>query len=140
MALQRRTLLQAVTGVSIGLAGCNQGTDATETGTPTDTENANLEAEDIHIVIHNQLSEPLTASVHLSREQTVLVDDEATIEPSGFAGFDTGIDETGVYTLKVAVDDRVDEGPVEIEEYNIETGSNIIFWVDEDSIRSGMEQ
>lgn len=139
MALQRRTFFQAITGVGIGLPGCIQGTDSTDTETPTETEDANPEAEDIHIVIHNQLSEPLTASVHLSTEQSVLVDDEATIEPSGFAGFDTGIDETGVYTLRVAIDDRVDEGTVEIEDYDLEAGSNIIFWVDEDRMRSGME-
>lgn len=142
MALQRRTLLQIVTGIGVGLAGCSsdRGTERTPTETPTASTDAHPESEDIHIVIHNQLPEAITASVHLSTEQSVLVDDEATIEPNELAGFDTGIDETGEYTFKVAIDDRVDEGPVEIEEYDLEFGSNIIFWVDEDSIRSGMEQ
>ena len=107
--------------------------------TPTDSANTKPEPEDIHLVIHNQLSEAITAFVHLSTEQSVLVDDEATIEPSAFAGLDTGIDETGVYALKVTVDDRVDEGTVEVEEYDLEAGSNIVFWIDEESIRSGME-
>lgn len=139
MALQRRTLLQVTTGVGVGFSGCIQGTGGTDTETPTDTDDVNPEPEDIHIVTHNQLPEAITASVHLSTEQSVLVDDEATIKPNGFTGFDTGIDETGEYTLKVAIDDRVDEGTVEVEEYDLEAGSNIIFWVDEDSIRSGME-
>lgn len=141
MSLQRRTLLQVVTGVGVGLTGCSsiQGTEGTTTETPTDSADANPEAQDIHVVIHNQLSHAITASVELSTEQTVLVDDEKTIEPNGFTSLDSGIDETGHYDLKVILDDREKEISFEMDEYDLEMGSNILFWIDENEIRYGIE-
>lgn len=141
MALQRRTLLQAATGVAIGLAGCSssEGTDGTSTETPTDSANANPAAQEIHVVIHNQLSQAITVSVTLSTERTVLVDDEATVDPNGYTGFDTGIDETGRYDLEVVLDDREKGISFEVDEYDLEMGSNIIFWIDDDEIRYGIE-
>lgn len=141
MALQRRTLLQVATGIGVGLTGCgsNQGTDGAPTETPTDSADLNPEAHDIHVDIHNHLSQAITVSVELSTEQTVLVDDEVIVDPNGFGGLDTGIDETGQYNLKVMFDDRNKEIPLEVTDYDLETGSNIIFWIEEDKIRYGIE-
>lgn len=141
MALHRRTLLQVATGVSIGLVGCtgSEGIDGTETETPTGPADPGPEPQDIYVVIHNQLSQAITASVELSTEQTVLVDDEATIEPNGFTSVDTGIDETGRYDLEVVVDGREKGFSFDVDEYDLGMGSNIIFWVDKDDIRYGIE-
>ena len=76
----------------------------------------------------------------LSTGQTVLVDDEVTIEANGFTSLDTGIDETGQYDLRVAVDGRKRAIAFEMNEYDLERGSNIIFWIDEDVIRYGIEE
>lgn len=141
MALQRRTLLQVATGFGAGLAGCSstQGTDGTPTETPTDSDVANPAAEDIYVVIHNQLPQAITVSVHLSTEQSVLIDDEAAIEMNEFTGFETGINEKGQFDLRVTFDDREKEVSFEVNEYDLEMGSNIIFWIDEDDIRYGVE-
>lgn len=141
MALQRRMLLQVVTGVGVGLAGCSsiEGTEGTPTETPTDSADLNPEAQDIHVTIHNHLSQAITVSVELSTERTVLVNDEVTVDPNGFGGLDTGIDETGQYDLTVKLDDRDKEISLEVTDYDLEMGSNIVFWIDEDQIRYGIE-
>lgn len=141
MALQRRTLLSVVSVVGVGLAGCagGEGPEGTETDTPTATAEPYSEPRDVHVVVHNQLSDSVTVSVELSTEGTVLVDDEATMEVRGFARFDTGIDETGRYHLVVATDDREKEITFEMDEYDLEMGSNVIFWIDEHGIRYGTE-
>lgn len=140
MALQRRTLL-VVTGVGIGLAGCSgsRGTDGTRTGTPTDPADSDPEAQDVHVVVHNHLSRAVTASVTLSADGTVLVDDEVTVEPNGVASVDTGIDETGRYAIVVGADDRDAELSFTVDQYDLEMGSNVVFWIDEDDIRYGTE-
>ena len=142
IALQRRTLLQIVTGIGGGLAGCssNQGTEGTQTETPTDSPAPNPEAQNIHVDLHNHLSQAITVSVELSTEQKVLINDEVSLEPNGFGSLDTGIDETGQYDLKVMVDDREKEISFEITDYDLEAGSNIVLWIDEDKIRYGMEE
>lgn len=141
MALQRRTLLQVVTGVGVGLAGCSsiQDADGSTTETPTNSVDLNPEAQDIHVDIHNHLSQAITVSVELSTERTVLVDDEVSVEPNGVGGLDTGIDETGEYTLELVLDDRDKEISFEVTDYDLEAGSNIVFWIDEDRIRYGIE-
>lgn len=146
MALQRRTLLQIVTGLAVGLSGCS-GSLGTDTGTspdstaeqPSGSTAGESEPDDIHVVIHNHLPRSITASVELSTGQTAFVDDEVTIERDGFTSLDTGIDETGQYDAVVVVDDREREVPLTVEEYDLEAGSNVIFWIDEDVIRYGME-
>lgn len=137
MALHRRTLLHVATGIGVGLPGCSniEGTDKTPTGTPTDSPDPNPEAQDIHLVIHNEISQSITVSVELTSGGTALLEDQTTIRPSEFAGFDTGIDETGEYTLRVAVDDRVEESTIDIGEFAIDSGSNIIVRVFEDEIQ-----
>lgn len=139
MALQRRVLLQIATGVGVGLAGCSS-LEGTNTESPTDSTDATPETQDIHVVIHNHLSQAIPVTVNLSTEQTVLVDVETTIEPNGVTSLDTGITETGHFDLKIISDDRQKETSFEIEEYDLEMGSNIIFWVDEDEIRYGIEE
>lgn len=141
MALQRRTLLQVATAVGLGLAGCSSigGTDGTNTATPTDSVDTNTGAEEIHVVVHNQLSEAVTVAVTLSTDQPVLVDDEMTIAANEFTGFDTGIDETGHYRLEVPLDDRETEITFEVDDHDLERGPNILFWIDEDEIRYGIE-
>lgn len=134
MALQRRTLLHVATGIGVGLAGCSS-IDGTSTGTPTESPGPNPAAQAIHVVIHNEISQSITASVELTSGDSTLLEDRATIRPSEFTGFETGIDETGDYTLEIAVDDRVEEVTVDIEEFDLDSGSNIIVRVYEDEIR-----
>lgn len=142
MALQRRILLQFVIGVGVGLAGCSsiEGTDGTSTDTPTDSADVNPMAQDIYVVIHNQLSQAITVSVALSTTHTVLVDDETPIQPNGFTSLDSGINETGQYDLKVMLDDHEKVISFGIDDYDLEMGSNIIFWIGEDDIRYGIEE
>jgi hypothetical protein len=139
MSLQRRAFLQVATGVGVGLTGCSS-IEGTGTETPTDSTDASPEGQPIHVVIHNHLSQAITVTVNLSTEQTVLVDTEATIEPDGSTSLDTGIDETGQFDLKVVSDNRKKEISFEVEEYDLEMGSNIIFWIEEDEIRYGIEE
>ena len=63
-----------------------------------------------------------------------------TIEANGFTSLDTGIDESGQYDLTVAVDGRTREITLEVEEYDLRRGSNVVFWVDEDVVRYGIEE
>lgn len=134
MVLQRRTLLHVATGVGVGLAGCSS-IGGTTTGTPTDSPETNPAAQAVHVVIHNEISQSITVSVELTSEGTALLEDQATIRPSEFTGFETGIDEPGDYTLEVAGDDRVEETTLGIGAFELDSGSNIIVRIYEDEIR-----
>jgi hypothetical protein len=141
MTLQRRTLLQIAAGLGVGLAGCfgTGDTDGPTTKTPTESPGRNPVARDIFVDVNNHLPETITVSVELSTAQTVLLDEEATIEANGFTGFDTGIEETGQYDLTLGTDDREKELSFAVEEDDLEMGSNVVFWIDEDRIRYGIE-
>lgn len=134
MALQRRTLLHVAAGAGVGLAGCSS-IDGTTTGTPTESPDPNPAAQAIHVVIHNEISQSITVSVELTSGGTALLEDRATIRPSESTGFDSGIDETGDYTLEVAVDDRVAESAVDVDEFDLDSGSNIVVRIYEDDIQ-----
>lgn len=134
MPLQRRTLLHVATGVGIGLAGCSS-IDGPTTGTPTDSPVPNPAAQAIHVVVHNEISQSITVSVELTSGGTALLEDQATIRPSEFTGFETGIDEPGDYTLKVAREDRVEDTSFDIGAFDLDSGSDIIVRIYEDEIR-----
>jgi hypothetical protein len=134
-------LMQLLTGAGIGLAGCTgiQGSEGTDTATPGDSDMSNPQEQQIFVVISNETAEPITLSIELSTEETVLLEEEMTIKPGRLTSYFTGIHDEGKYELSVVLDDRENKNTFDIEEYELETGSNILVWLEEDVIRFGKE-
>jgi hypothetical protein len=142
MSPQRRRLLYAITGIGVGFVGCS---NTEETGgrnpeTPTDSAESNLGTQNIHVSIHNHLSQAIIVSVELSTERTEIIDDEVRVDANGFTSLDTEIDETGQYDINLILNNREKNISVDIVEYDLEMGSDIIFWIDEEDILYGKEE
>jgi hypothetical protein len=81
-----------------------------------------------------------TASLELTTDGNVFLEDEVAIEPSRYALVNTGIDEKGEYTLTIALDGHEDSYTFDIADYDLSAGSNTVIWIREDEIEFGQEQ
>lgn len=131
---RREALAATAAAVSLAAIGCTAGTgDGAGGGTPTVTRGGPDASEDVFVVLHNHLGESVTVSVTVTAGDAVLFDDRVTIEGDERGALHTGITETGRYELAVAIEDGSESrATFEFREYDVEMGSNLVVWIDEE--------
>ncbi|KAA9395947.1 hypothetical protein Har1130_15190 [Haloarcula sp. CBA1130] len=125
--MKRRSLLSFLP-LLIPFAGCAAETDPDV-------------AEDIFVVLDNETSEQATVAVSVVTGDSVVFEGETAVTPSGRKNVYPGISETGDYTLTISLGDgREQEYPFNIEEYDLQMGSNIIVTINEAEIEFSIQE
>ena len=120
--MKRRSVL-ALPVLLVPLAGCSAKTDPDF-------------AEDIFVVLYNKSPEQATVAVSIVTDDSVVFEDETTVDPSNRKDVYPGISEVGDYTLTISLDDgRERDYPFNIEDYDLRMGSNIIVEISESEIQ-----
>ena len=140
--MDRRTVLVgAAAVVSVSATGCLQDDGASEGGgTPTGSEGSPDRAGDVFVVLHNGAAERVSVAVTVTAEGSVHFEGRTTVEPSGTGFLYPEVTERGSYEITVSVDGLGEErATFEFGEYDLEMGSNVVVWIDEE-IRIGKEE
>jgi hypothetical protein len=125
--MKRRSLL-SFSLLLIPFAGCPAETDPDV-------------AEDIFVVLDNEIPEQATVAVSVVTGDSVVFESETAVTPSGRKNVYLGISETGDYTLTISLGDgREQEYPFNIEEYDLQMGSNIIVSITETEIEFSIQE
>jgi len=137
-SIQRRAFLGVVAAAS-GVTGCLSAppTESTPTtATPPTSDRTQID-------VRNQNTGETTVDIRLTGAGGTLLDRQVTVPGESQTAVDTGIDETGEYELDAFVVDGPDlaaEFTVQIEEYDLRQGSNVILLVDGERIEMLMEE
>lgn len=143
--MRRRQVLATALSV-VSFAGCVAPSGSPDDSSPTDSpagpasptrsDPITPDPDDpIAIVLSNGTDATLTIRVTLRQGETVLLDRTETVGPDDRPELDTGIAETGDYTLAVAVDGGPAEtSPFNVERYDIRMGSNLIAEITDEEI------
>ncbi|WP_226021911.1 hypothetical protein [Halomicrobium salinisoli] len=145
--MKRRRVL-ALLSAALPLAGCfapeaEVQPDQSDNSTPTVTEATDTpdSSEDIFVSLQNETTEPVTAAVTITTNNSVFLEEEVSAGPSGINQLYSGITEQGDYELVVSIDDqREAEFSFGIGEYDLRMGSNLIVWIRDDEVGIGIEQ
>jgi len=125
--MQRRSLL-SLSVVLVPFAGCSAETDPDV-------------AEDIFVVLDNETPEQATVAVSVATGDSVVFEGETAVNPSDSKNVYPGISETGDYTLTITLSDgREQEYPFNIEDYDLQMGSNIIVSITETEIAFSIQE
>ena len=120
--MKRRSVL-ALPVLLIPLAGCSAESDPDL-------------VEDIFVVLYNETPEQVTGAVSIITDDSVVFEDEISVDPSSRTNVYPDISETGDYTLTISLGDgREREYPLTIEDYDLRQGSNIIVEISETAIQ-----
>ena len=137
-SIQRRAFLGVVAAAS-GVTGCLSAppTESTPTtATPPASDRTQID-------VRNQNTGETTVDIRLTGAGGTLLDRQVTVPGESQTAVDTGIDETGEYELDAFVVDGPDlaaEFTVQIEEGDLQQGSNVILLVDGERIEMLMEE
>lgn len=157
----RRALLKAtIGGLTTILAGCMVNNQTSQTGTSpatsdsspshsnetdsgTDSENSDTQfpTDSMNIVIHNNTDSTYSVTYEITGSGSIVVSDNVSVAESSTVTRESMITDTGNYEINVSTENGIEQAlEIEVEEYDLETGSDIVIWIEEDGIEIGMEE
>lgn len=134
--MRRRPLLAAVGASCLALGGCLDGRNGSH---PTETVDS---TGDIAVVIDNQRDERATVTVTITADTATVFEDSVTVQAGEFVRLDPGLHEpgSGYELIAETQEGRRDDFPFGIEEYDLQQGSNLLVWLSDGRVRTGMEE
>lgn len=158
--MERRSVLAgAYVALAASVSGCLTDSGASDSGTDTDPPDQGNEApvttsgddstttttsadnggtdrvEDIMIILRNTTASEITVHLTVSAANNTLVDSELKISPEDQQAAASGITDTGQYEVSITVNDGpATSNSFNIDDYDVQNGSNIIAGIDEDEI------
>lgn len=123
--------------------GANEGEPPTTSAETRRTDRPDRAAK-IMVVLLNQTATKQLVHVALTRgEDTreLLLESDVTVAPDVHRSIDTGITETGQYDVAITVDEGPQISvPLDVENYDLGMGSNLIAEIFEDKLRVMIEE
>jgi hypothetical protein len=143
--MRRRALLAAVGAGCVAVGGClGDGSDTpTDGGDPSDTTGSeSAPASDTDIEISNDTDTTRSVTVTITDSGETIFEESVTLDAGEMRRLDPGPvpKGTGYELIAETETGRRDTLPFGVDDYDVREGSNLLVWISQEGLETGMQE